>query len=336
MTTTRTNLGPFTSGSWTYTCTEVIQACSDCDHGWAAQTCIGQGTTVTDNQKCWPPRATKVPKTSGALVGWGIYSPGLLCPDGFTSVVGATHGGSSNFDFQFPLTAGETAIGCCPKGGFSAIRDINNKGQTCVQFQPTTSFLVGTCGSDGGPTYTPFSIGGTLNSGQLKSFSVNAPMLQVVHQASDLLAGYTSISSKSSSDALSRTGTGHSDGNIEGNNQNPGLSAGAIAGIAIGAVLGAILAATFAFCVWRARWRKRSDADLPLGSPNSRFKDEFDNAIFRRAVEADDTQVKTHVEMSVEPQWRYDGAELPGGVVEINSNQPVELGSQPITKDYLP
>lgn len=85
--TTRTNLGPLTTNSWTYTCTEVIQECSDCDNGWAAQTCIDG--VVTDNQECWPPRATNVPKTSGALDAWGVYSPGIVCPGGYTSVATA-------------------------------------------------------------------------------------------------------------------------------------------------------------------------------------------------------------------------------------------------------
>ncbi|KAJ2966252.1 hypothetical protein NUW58_g10707 [Xylaria curta] len=87
--TTRTNLGPLTTATWTYTCTEVIQACGNCDNGWAAQTC--EGGVVTDNQNCWPPRATNVAATGGALAGWGVYSPGILCPSGYTSVAGATY-----------------------------------------------------------------------------------------------------------------------------------------------------------------------------------------------------------------------------------------------------
>lgn len=78
MTTTRLNLGPLTTNTWTYTCNEVIQACSDCKWGWAAQTCQSTGGGVTDNQDCWPPRATNVPATEQALHGWGVYSPGLF------------------------------------------------------------------------------------------------------------------------------------------------------------------------------------------------------------------------------------------------------------------
>ncbi|KAI0445170.1 hypothetical protein F4803DRAFT_192969 [Xylaria telfairii] len=258
--TTRTNLGPLTTATWTYTCTEVIQQCGDCDEGWAAQTCISG--VVTDNQDCWPPRATNVPPTSGALIGWGVYSPGIVCPDGYTSAVGATHGGSSDFTFQYPLTAGETAIGCCPKGGYIPILDVNQR-QTCVQFKPTTSFLVGSCGNDG-PVYTPFSVGGTLNSTQYNSFSVSAPFFQAVYKASDLPATSTSTptrtrggSTSSSSSPTTRPGASSS--------TSGHLSTGATAGIAVGSVLAAVIVAAAGFCAWRVRRRKQraTAAELP-------------------------------------------------------------------------
>ncbi|KAI1275006.1 hypothetical protein F5Y07DRAFT_189547 [Xylaria sp. FL0933] len=163
--TIRTNLGPLT----TNTCTEVIQECGDCDVGWAAQTCID--ATVTDNTDCWPPRAGNVPNTSGAVLGWGIYSPGIVCPGGFTPAAGAT------------------------QGGFSPIQD-PNRNQTYVRFKPTTTFLVGSCGTDG-PIYTPFSVGGTLGATKYDSFSVSAPFIQVVYQASDMPGESTITSSNS-------------------------------------------------------------------------------------------------------------------------------------------
>ncbi|KAI8948136.1 hypothetical protein F4801DRAFT_581666 [Xylaria longipes] len=255
--TIRTNLGPLTTATWTYTCTEVIQRCSSCDDGWAAQTCMTG--VVTDNKECWPPTATDVPATSGALSGWGVYSPGIVCPGGYTSAAAATHGGSSDFQFQYPLTAGETALGCCPKGGFSPILDVNQL-QTCVQFKPTASFLVGSCGTDG-PAYTPFSVGGTLDSKQYNSFSVSAPFFQAVHKASDLpdKSAPTSTDTQSSSSS-SNSPTPQPSGNSPAGGS---LSAGATAGIAVGSVLGAILIATAGFCAWRMRRRKRPAAELP-------------------------------------------------------------------------
>ncbi|KAI0453906.1 hypothetical protein F5B21DRAFT_504795 [Xylaria acuta] len=308
--TVRTNLGPLTTATWTYTCTEVIQECGTCDKGWAAQTCITG--IVTDNKDCWPPRATNVPPTSGALLGWGVYSPGIVCPGGYTSAAAATHGGSSDFDFQYPLTAGETAIGCCPKGGFIPIRDVNQR-QTCVQFKPTTSFLVGSCGTDG-PAYTPFSVGDTLNSTQYNSFSVSAPFFQAVYQSSDLPAKPTRTQSTTSGSnsptpqpsEISPASSGH-------------LSAGATAGIAVGSILAAIFIATAGFCAWRVRRRKRRAAELP----NTNFQpSEYKPFAVGGGVPAGDP-----VGVGVAPQhWGYDGP-VPPGLVAVNPHHPAELAN---------
>ncbi|KAI0969051.1 hypothetical protein F4678DRAFT_440787 [Xylaria arbuscula] len=308
---TRTNLGPLTTNTFTYTCTEVIQECDDCDVGWAAQTCIDG--VVTDNTDCWPPRATNVPKTSGAVLGWGIYSPGIVCPGGFTPAAGATHGGSSDFDFQYPLTAGETAIGCCPKGGFSPIQDPNGK-QTCVQFKPTTSFLVGSCGTDG-PTYTPFSVGGTLNSTQYNSFSVSAPFLQVVYQASDLPETSSTPSSTTSTSSAPSTTSQPNDPSSGNSSKSSGLSTGATAGIAIGVILGVIIIATAAFCIWRTR--RRRQASPPQGV-------QFVPSEFKPFAAGSAAQGQNNTGGLA----RHHGA-VPSGFVEVNPNHPAELAGRP-------
>ncbi len=66
---------------------------------------------------CWPPRAATVASTGQDLVeaGWGFYSPGLVCPAGYVSACSATAGGSSDWQPQWSLTSGETAVGCCPR-----------------------------------------------------------------------------------------------------------------------------------------------------------------------------------------------------------------------------
>ena len=86
-----------------------------------------------DDVACWPPgtgsaptfsfnAADETPKT--ALNGWGIYSPGLVCPHGYTTACWAessNHGSrstvlpGSTFQFQFSLLPEETAVGCCPR-----------------------------------------------------------------------------------------------------------------------------------------------------------------------------------------------------------------------------
>lgn len=187
----------------------------------------------------------------------------------------------------------------------------DNGHQTCVQFKPTTSFLVGSCGNDG-PVYTPFTIGGTLSSMQYNSFSVSAPFLQLVYQPSD-----STVTSTSSS---TRRSTSSSKSNVSPtarpSNTKPGigvkthkLSAGATAGIAIGAILGAILVATISFCLWRARRKRQADASISDSqSPESKPFVGVDGA-------------RT-------PQWRDDGVPPPG-IVEVNPNHPAELPMPP-------
>ncbi|KAI0397968.1 hypothetical protein F5Y17DRAFT_256120 [Xylariaceae sp. FL0594] len=264
----RTNLGPYTTDTWTYSCTEVIQNVNKGaanDNGWAAQTCIvdsGKNNRPTDEQDCWPPRQTGVPTTTEAVAGWGVYSPGISCPAGYTSVAASTHGVKSGFKFQFPLDVGETAIGCCPIGAYQPLTDSYGH-QTCVQFLPTTTFLVGTCSSNS-PVYTPFAIPGKLGNATYSSFKISAPLFQMVYQATDL----GPIPSSTSSSSSTPTPTPTSASETAQKNSNRGPSAGAIAGIAIAAVLAVIIAATAGFCLWRRRRRRR------LGGEGGKGRDE--------------------------------------------------------------
>lgn len=93
--------------------------------GWLAQDCHPVSRdefTNEDDTDCWPPRMTGVPTPTATprvwANGWGYYSPGYICPAGYITACSATAGGSSDFSMQFPLTAGETAIGCCPRFAF--------------------------------------------------------------------------------------------------------------------------------------------------------------------------------------------------------------------------
>lgn len=190
----------------------------------------------------------------------------------------------------------------------------DNGHQTCVQFKPTTSFLVGRCGNDG-PAYTPFTIGGTLSSMQYNSFSVSAPFLQLVYQPSDSKTT-TSSTRRTTTRSTSSSSKGNASPTGHPNNTKPGshaktskLSAGATAGIAIGAILGAILVATIAFCVRRARRRRQEDvSNLDSQPPESKPYTE---------VDGDQT-----------PQWRANDVPPPG-VVEVNPNHPAELPIPP-------
>lgn len=86
---------------------------------FAAQSC--SSGSPHDISSCWPPAL--VHRSSWPLAGYGFYSPGLICPSGYTSACtqlgpagnsAATTSIGRSFNFQFPPIASETAIACCP------------------------------------------------------------------------------------------------------------------------------------------------------------------------------------------------------------------------------
>ncbi|KAF2234112.1 hypothetical protein EV356DRAFT_502747 [Viridothelium virens] len=138
MSTTRTVLGPLTT---TYTfpeaCTNLVAAQGEGQgNAWQAQSCAVStfsDDTYTDSQEddaaCWPTVTASTP--TPPLEGWGFYSPGLVCPAGWTSACTAalsSNGQTSpvisgtSFTPQWSLTAGETAVGCCPTYGYHYIQ----------------------------------------------------------------------------------------------------------------------------------------------------------------------------------------------------------------------
>ena len=90
-----------------------------------AVTCVSDEfltSDMVDDVKCWPP--STVTHTDALYNGWGLYSPGLLCPNGYTTACTALAGNKKataasisgdDFQFQFPLLPSETAAGCCPR-----------------------------------------------------------------------------------------------------------------------------------------------------------------------------------------------------------------------------
>lgn len=126
----RTILGPLTT---TFTpaasCTGAQRACSTCNFAWEAQTCYSTTSGiitidgVEDASGCWPPTSTGLPEPTLPLWGWGFYSPGVICPTGYTSACFATADSALTWTPEWSLTAGETAIGCCPRFAFSCSSD---------------------------------------------------------------------------------------------------------------------------------------------------------------------------------------------------------------------
>lgn len=113
-------LGPLTTvWSMPDTCTHHI-LCSTCGAGWQGQRCVSvdgdDEGSANDDTDCWPPRSSGAqgPKKH-PLDGWGVYSPGLECPAPYTRACTAVYGEVPEWDVQFMLRPGETAVGCCPE-----------------------------------------------------------------------------------------------------------------------------------------------------------------------------------------------------------------------------
>lgn len=110
-------MGPLTT-TWTPppACSVVVAACSTCTKGWAAQSCP-RDSLVTDDPSCWPPRTSGAytPPTGTPLFAWGIYTPGIVCPQGYSAAC-SYDGAAQTGDFQFDFSPRETeaATGCCP------------------------------------------------------------------------------------------------------------------------------------------------------------------------------------------------------------------------------
>ncbi|KAK0733518.1 hypothetical protein B0T26DRAFT_745553 [Lasiosphaeria miniovina] len=91
-------LGPLTT---TFTppapCLVPVGQCTTCTVAWNGQECApSSGTFAQDAETCWPATTNGVPKVTLPFAGWGFYSPGLVCPVGYTSACTAIAGVKSD------------------------------------------------------------------------------------------------------------------------------------------------------------------------------------------------------------------------------------------------
>ena len=107
----RSNLGPLTT---TFTpapsCSVNIYRADDPSIAWQGQEC--SSGNPNDATQCWPTATVSAPQPP--FFGWGFYSPGLICPQGYTVACTTASNPAGAFSFQFPLLPSETAVGCCP------------------------------------------------------------------------------------------------------------------------------------------------------------------------------------------------------------------------------
>ncbi|KAK3319384.1 hypothetical protein B0H66DRAFT_559370 [Apodospora peruviana] len=252
-----TNLGPLTT---TFVpparCTTAIAACKTCVDAWQGQECL-VSPGPRDVTTCWPTTTAGVPEPTYPLQGWGFYSPGIICPTGYTSACSSAADRRDGFQFQFTLVAGETAVGCCPAG--YRCTD-NGVAQTCV-FDTATAVdrTVATAICSGGASAGR----GELLMTPGVEVSVYAPMFQINFKETDLPQSSTTTSTSSVGSAQTSAPPPP-----PGNGQSSGLGGGAIAGIAIGVAalaLGVIAVVVF---LWRKKRRDSSEKMEPYtGSP---------------------------------------------------------------------
>lgn len=201
----RVNLGPLT------TVFTPPAACSTAIFlneklGWRNQMCINDGQPITDNKDCWPGRAR------------GFHSPGLYCPEGYTSactasvVDGVT---STGWKTQYPLQEGETAVGCCPTG--FRCGDLGSEGQTCVLRWGTLSMEQPTAKCKNGQM-TDF---GTMTFPSRKP-DLFANMVQINWQASDRDESATTTTTSAETSATASDSDSTS-GSASASRSNPNL-----------------------------------------------------------------------------------------------------------------
>ena len=296
---TRSALGPLT------TLFEPPQTCTlygsmvGTIGGYQAQGC-GPSDNLIDEAQCWP-RVTTLQTPHPPFLGRGFYSPGTICPAGYTVVCSSSSAssgqppavattGSDFFSFQFPLIAGEGAVGCCPTG--FTCNSISGFAQTCQSTATATQLLAGDCTTGTledfkqlvVPTVTAFDSG---PSQTITEALLLAPLFQLNFQASDLPATTTSSAATTTSSSTTSTPTSTTSITIDANGSNqsapsPGLSVRAIAAIGVVIPLFLIaLAAILGFLFVRRRRRQQQEQHYDA-VPTGFQKAELDGADRRR------------------------------------------------------
>lgn len=115
----RTVLGPLTS-IWTppASCSVPIADGPYTDEGRTAayrdQTCATAASSgIYDASQCWPPTAASAAAATPPFLARGFYSPGLVCPSGYSSACTAVGGSAvSGWTPEYTVAPMETAVGC--------------------------------------------------------------------------------------------------------------------------------------------------------------------------------------------------------------------------------
>ncbi|KAK3297113.1 uncharacterized protein B0H64DRAFT_372513 [Chaetomium fimeti] len=278
-------LGPLTT-AWSIpdSCSLHVVGCETCDGAFRGQQCAikDEKAAPMDNTSCWPPVRRGAGTPAAPFAGWGFYSPGLACPTGYTSACTAEYGRRQDWDLQFTLVEGETAVGCCPTG----FKCTNLNGNTCIATETGVTVSTARCsgtdmvnfGTSTYPVFVDFTTTvtedtetggrGTTALPTTAQVVLLAQMFQLNYQSSDLaLASSTTpptTQSSASETAFSSASESADSGSASDSSppaaEEGGLSTGAVVGIAVGAALAGILLGVLAIIMcMRNRKRKRAE-----------------------------------------------------------------------------
>ncbi|KAK4106968.1 hypothetical protein N658DRAFT_520411 [Parathielavia hyrcaniae] len=357
-----TLLGPITT-AWSMppSCTVHVLNCATCTRGYRGQRCVDNsgGGKPEDYSGCWPPATPRAGTPQHPFAGWGFYSPGLACPTGYMAACTAEHGGRAEWDIEFTLLPGETAIGCCPQG----FHCTNLFGNTCLSTASTgapsisavTGFCSGTELVNVGQLTLPTAII-TASSGtgapapvqtETRPVTLYAPMFQLNYQSSDMAAlspstsmGATATGSTSAPNDSSNAATDSSSSSPAASNapvaasesNQPGLSTAALVGIAVGAAVGTILLAAVVSWVWIKRRRQRAAQTVGPDGIGGAGETKFDTGYYgNHAVHGwAPSELAAHRWAPSELEPSHGSSELPAGTPRNKSyyepRSPAELG----------
>ncbi|PSS00724.1 hypothetical protein BD289DRAFT_450281 [Coniella lustricola] len=248
---------------------------------WQGVECVANVVnSMLPAEVCWPPTTQGAPLPTPEFMGWGFYSPGLVCPSGYSSACTATATGAAEWNVQFSMLESETAVGCCPTG-FACHNAVSGvqPAQTCTRIFSDTSLTTALCtfapevgdGSMiGGEATYPITLTVTTTThsnlstitATISALIVSAPMIQINWQPSDLAVA---SGSTGATGAISSSGSAASTSTSTAGSSNPSSSSAAaaaatgqvsiatLAGAVIGSVLGVALIAGAAFYIWRRK-----------------------------------------------------------------------------------
>ncbi|GAB7348899.1 hypothetical protein MBLNU459_g7591t1 [Dothideomycetes sp. NU459] len=209
-----------------------------------------------DDSACWPP-FNGLPPTA-PYAGWGFYSPGLICPTGYTTAcTGALLGdgspsvltsGGTSYDFQFSLTAGETAVGCCPSG-YSCASLPDYGWQTCINVAHKTALPAAACSDSSYVSVSSITVPYSNGTSTVSAVTLYAPLIQLNWRSHDVI---TSTATSTSSSTTTTTTTTSSPTATTSPTPHKGSTA-VIIGVIVPVVV--VMTAALLFWLW---YRRRS------------------------------------------------------------------------------